>query len=330
MREAVGTFQDSAGPACESDTLAGVRGAGRHDDRLAPSAWMLYRLARWARRRSVLHTSVDLPRTTDVAKYRTWRRLELERQLHDHFDVARVAGRVVLDFGCGTGELCAVLARHQPGRLIGMDKSVEATARAVSNAIQKDALRGCAIEFICNDDQDRLPLDDASVDLICCFDVLEHIPDVACVLGEWRRILRRCGRVWIWWSPWRGPYGHHLESLMPLPWVHLICGERSLFAACARLYDDPAFVPRWWDRDPATGLKTHNKWQTTESFHPFLNRLTRPTFDRLACSAGFSVSRRETHGFSGSWPRRATRTLLPVPWLGECFVSFYVYELRPA
>jgi hypothetical protein len=109
-----------------------------------------------------------------------------------------------------------------------------------------------------------------------------------------------------------------------------VCAEGSVFAACARIYDDESFVPRWWDCDPSTGLKKANKWRDTRSFYPFLNRLTRPVFERLARSAGFFVTRREAHGFSGSATRRATRVLLPIPWLGECFVSFFIYELSPA
>ena len=50
-------------------------------------------------------------------------------------------------------------------------------------------------------------------------------------------------------------------------------------------------------------------------------------FERLVREAGLSITRRETHGFSGSNVRKATRILLPLPILGECFVSYYVFEL---
>ena len=290
-------------------------------------AWLMYRAARWARHRSAVHAPADLERTTKESSYRAWRRHELARQLTDHFDVSWIRNRDVVDFGCGTGELCTLLAANSPKTLVGVDKCVDAINRALAATSRSEASGSCRLKFICNEWRDRLQLEDESVDVICCFDVVEHLPDASAIAREWRRILRPHGRVWIWWSPWRAPYGHHLESLIPLPWVHLLFSEQTLFAACAMLYDDPDFVPRMWDRDPATGQKKPNKWQHAQSFYPFLNRLTRRGFERIIRKAGLAITRCETHGFNGSRQRKTARMLLPIPLLGECFVSYYIYEL---
>lgn len=282
------------------------------------TARALYHAARLAQRRSVVHTDSDLKRTTGEQVYRAWRMRELHGQLHDGFDVARIAGRDVLDFGCGTGELCTLLGACQPRSLCGLDKSADAI---------RQATRAGQATFICNEAHEEIPLATCSVDLICCFDVVEHIPDMASVASEWQRVLRPGGAVWIWWSPWRGPYGHHLESLIPLPWIHLLVPERVMFSACADLYDARDYVPRKWDIDPATGKKKPNKWRGTRSFYPFLNRLTRRRFERIVRAAGLEISCRRRFGFSGSTVRRATRALLPVPLLGECVTSFFTYEL---
>lgn len=286
------------------------------------TARALYHAARLARRRSAVHTDSDLKRTTGEQAYRAWRMRELHGQLHDRFDVSRIAGRDVLDFGCGTGELCTLLADCQPRSLCGVDKSANAIRQATTTQSEADQPT-----FICNEAHEEIPLATGSIDLICCFDVVEHIPDMAAVAAEWRRVLRPSGTVWIWWSPWRGPFGHHLESLIPLPWVHLLMPERVMFSACADLYDAPDYVPRKWDIDPATGKKKPNKWRTTQSFYPFLNRLTRRGFERIVRSTGLQVSCRRRFGFSGSTARRATRALLPLPFLGECVTSFFTYEL---
>ena len=290
-------------------------------------AWLLYHGARWAQRRSSLHTPADRNRTTDEENYRVWRRSELQCQLVEYFETASIAGRDVLDFGCGTGELCTLLRSYAPKSLLGIDKSDDAITRAAATTSTATAHESCQPRFLCNERHGCLPIGTDSVDLICCFDVLEHIPDIRAIAGEWRRVLRSRGRVWIWWSPWRGPYGHHIESLMPLPWVHLLFPPRAIFEACARLYDDPDFVPRKWDVDPATGKKKPNKWRNTQSFYPFLNRLTRGRFERVVREAGLIITRHETLGFSGSAARKATRVLLPVPQIGECFASFCIYEL---
>lgn len=313
--------------ACGGGGLAASDGLGDSAEPLGVS--LLYRLARTARRRSSVHSPADLPRTTEEGKYRSWRSQELRRQLTEHFDTGLVEARDVLDFGCGTGELCTCLAEYGPSSLVGVDKSPDRirTAAAITEAT---ASRQGRPKFFCNERDQALPLEEGSLDLICCFDVVEHIPQPQAVAREWRRVLRPGGRIWIWWSPWRGPFGHHLESLIPLPWVHLVLPPRLLFSACARLYDDPDFVPRLWDRDPISGEKKANKWRHTRSFSPFLNKLTRCQFERSVRAAGLIVTRRETHGFSGSGLRRATRLLLPVPFLGECLTSYYIYELTKA
>ena len=295
-----------------------------------PHVWFLYHVARLARRRSHVHHPDDIKRTTDVDHYRNWRTRELQDQLTQHFDTDRIAGLNVVDFGCGTGELCMLLAEHRPTRITGVDISKRAIERARSSAVRQD-LRHAAnpdcVRFIQSQPGEPLAIESESVELICCFDALEHLADVPSVLDEWYRMLQPGGRVWIWWSPWRGPFGHHMESLIPLPWAHLVFSERTMFRACASLYDAPDFVPRLWDRDPETGEKKPNKWRHQQRFHPFLNRLTRRAFDGYVRKAGLTIARRETHGFGGSPLRRATRCLIPVPALGECFVSFFVYEL---
>ncbi len=289
------------------------------------AARSLYHLARFARRLSAVHQEGDLRRTTDKKQYRTWRNRELEQQLTLHFDARAIVGKDVLDFGCGTGELCQIMASLGPRSLTGMDQSAEAIRRA-----SESCCLGATIEpvaFVCNENEPSIPISDESVDLICCFDVVEHLSCPNAVLSEWHRVLRPGGRVWVWWSAWRGPFGHHLESLLPLPWIHLCCAERTIFQACAALYDHPDFVPRHWDLDPTTGVKKPNKWLTTTRFYPFLNKLTRKKFEDYVRCAGLNITRREIHGFRGSRLRRATRALLPIPIVGDCVTSFYVYEL---
>ncbi|MGB2986572.1 MAG: methyltransferase domain-containing protein [Phycisphaerae bacterium] len=290
-------------------------------------ARLLCHIARWAQRRSVFHNAAGLERTIHEANYRAWRYRELGQQLTSYFDVTEIEGKDVLDFGCGTGEMCTLLSAYKPRSLIGVDKSTDAIDRATILANASKVLDSCHHRFACNGRQEPLPLESESVDLVCCFDVIEHIPDMHAMTREWWRVMRHGARLWVWWSPWRGPYGHHFESLMPMPWIHLLFPERTLFAACAKLYEDPDFVPRMWDRDPITGAKKPNKWRNTHTFYPVLNQLTRRKFEQIVQEAGLTIARHETYGFRGSRSRRATRVLLPIPWLGECFVSFYVYEL---
>lgn len=296
--------------------------------RLGLDGWLLFQAARRVSGRSALHRGDGLQRTTDARAYDRWRAQSLRRQLTSHFQPARLRGADVLDFGCGNGDLSLILAAEFGCRsVVGIDLKAKAVAKAEEKRAHLTAQARDTLRFVTATDDRRIELADESVDLICCFDVVEHTPHPTETAAQWRRVLRPGGEVWVWWSPWRGPYGHHVESLIPLPWIHLVLRPRTVFTACAELYDAPDFVPRIWDTDPTTGRKRPNKWRTMTTYEPFLNRLTRRQFERAVRAQRLAIAHRETHGFSGSCKARATQALTRLPVLGECFVSFYVYRL---
>jgi 2-polyprenyl-6-hydroxyphenyl methylase/3-demethylubiquinone-9 3-methyltransferase len=98
-----------------------------------------------------------------------------------------LAGQTVADIGCGGGLLAEELARLGAS-VIGVDPSAPSlrTARAHARAA------GLAIDYR-RGSGERLPVPDASADIACCVDVLEHVSDVAAVLRETTRILKPGG-----------------------------------------------------------------------------------------------------------------------------------------
>jgi 2-polyprenyl-6-hydroxyphenyl methylase/3-demethylubiquinone-9 3-methyltransferase len=95
-------------------------------------------------------------------------------------------GQRVLDFGCGAGRFVAAL-RAAGADPVGVEIAEAALERARRNAAGAD-LR--AIE-----PDGSLPLEHASVDLVWCSEVLEHVADTAHALLEARRVLRPGGRL---------------------------------------------------------------------------------------------------------------------------------------
>jgi 2-polyprenyl-6-hydroxyphenyl methylase/3-demethylubiquinone-9 3-methyltransferase len=97
------------------------------------------------------------------------------------------AGKTVVDIGCGGGLLAEELARLG-ANVIGVDPSAPSlrTARGHAQAA------GLAIDYRLGSGE-RLPLPDASADIACCADVLEHVRDVRAVLRETARILKPGG-----------------------------------------------------------------------------------------------------------------------------------------
>lgn len=117
-------------------------------------------------------------------------------------DVAGAApqGGVVLDAGCGTGQLAALVATCRPDvRVRGIDLEpamVEvATARARRTGVAE------RVEFTVAD-LAHTPLPDASVDLVVSTASLHHWTDVPAVVSELQQVLRPGGRLWIYDMRW--------------------------------------------------------------------------------------------------------------------------------
>ncbi len=163
------------------------------------------------------------------------------------------------------------------------------------------------------------------MDVIVCFDVMEHVMEYEAIVREWARILAPGGLVLIWWSVWWHPYGHHLHTLIPLPWVHLMMSDESLFRVCARIYDTPQFQPRIWHFDEG-GSRKSNPYKGRKSFDD-LNKLTIRRFDQTVIGAGLQLRRKQINSFGGSTLPGLKRFLAHSHW-PDFFCSSAVYELE--
>ena len=282
----------------------------------------IYRLSLRQLRRRQFAAPEELQRSEDADAYHEWRCSELRGQLHNHFDVAALKDKDILDFGCGGGALSFVLKRLGARRVIG----TEINDRQLTQARQRlERSPTPGVTFHLDENPAHVALPDESFDTICCFDVVEHLRHPKAILTEWRRLLRPGGQVWIWWCPWRHPFGHHLMSVIPLPWVHLLVPERALCRVAERVYNDPTYVPRMWDLDPETGQKQPDKWRESTFSEGWLNKLSLAEFKRLARQAHFGV-RVRTYGF-GTARKGYRAALARLPYVGEYLTSYYAITL---
>jgi 2-polyprenyl-6-hydroxyphenyl methylase / 3-demethylubiquinone-9 3-methyltransferase len=97
------------------------------------------------------------------------------------------SGKTVVDIGCGGGLFAEEFVRLG-AQVIGVDPSAASLATARSHA----AAAGLRIDYR-EGSGERLPLGDASVDIACCVDVLEHVTDLDTVISETARVLRPGG-----------------------------------------------------------------------------------------------------------------------------------------
>lgn len=268
-------------------------------------------------------------RTVDYGAYDDWRSSSLAGSFAAFSDT-HIDGKDVLDFGCGDGQLSLFLAhRKQPKRIVGVDLVRQSIERARASLLASPVDGPTDVSFVLGSTE-GLPVPDQSFDTLLAFDCLEHVMSPAPILRDWFRVLRPGGSCLIEWFPFKGPWGPHMESLIPIPWAHVVFGERAMFRAAEMIYDRSDFVPRHWDLD-ADGRKKPNKWRAWSSFkeQAYVNELGLLAFRHMAADAGFEISRMDHHSFGGSRLRRGLgQSLMKLPFVGEFFVSFVHVELR--
>ena len=99
-----------------------------------------------------------------------------------------IAGKTVLDFGCGSGYGTARIAEYC-AKVVGIDISADAVAYA------KDKYRRGNLDYVAVPpvEEKALPFPDASFDVVLSFQVIEHVRDVNAYLSEIRRVLKPGG-----------------------------------------------------------------------------------------------------------------------------------------
>jgi ubiquinone/menaquinone biosynthesis C-methylase UbiE len=135
--------------------------------------------------------------------------IDAEHQARYRFAAPLVAGKRVLDAGCGVGWGSKLLLEAGAASVVGLDIADE--------AIEDARRRAPECEFVQGDLQD-LPLDDAEFDVVVCFEALEHVADTSKALDELVRVLRT-GGVLLVSSPnpevYPGGNEFHLHELTP-------------------------------------------------------------------------------------------------------------------
>jgi 2-polyprenyl-6-hydroxyphenyl methylase / 3-demethylubiquinone-9 3-methyltransferase len=96
-------------------------------------------------------------------------------------------GRTVVDIGCGGGLFAEEWAR-MGAHVVGVDPS----ASSLDTARRHAAAAALSIDYR-HGSGETLPVEESSVDIACCVDVLEHVNDLDRVIAETSRVLRSGG-----------------------------------------------------------------------------------------------------------------------------------------
>jgi SAM-dependent methyltransferase len=203
----------------------------------------------------------------------------------------QVSGKVVLDFGCGTGEEAVEVAQHGAAKIIGLDIREEVLTRARLTAQKAGVADRCVFSTQPGE----------KVDVILSLDGFEHYADPEAVLKTMRRLVKDGGRVLISFGPaWFHPYGGHQFSVFP--WAHLLFTERALI--------------RWRSDIESDGATRFNE------VGGGLNQMTIRRFEKLIAASDFDVEAFE------AVPIRAVRRFWN-RWTREFFTSVVRATLIP-
>jgi ubiquinone/menaquinone biosynthesis C-methylase UbiE len=110
------------------------------------------------------------------------------------------AGASVVDLGCGEGRQALELAKRFGCAVLGIDpvaRQIELCNERLAAEAERDPGLRERVRFELAS-AESLPLDDASVDLIWCREVLYVIPAIEAALAECRRVLRPGGQMLVY------------------------------------------------------------------------------------------------------------------------------------
>jgi len=114
--------------------------------------------------------------------------IELEHVHRYVYSMPFVEGKDVLDIACGEGYGSALLAR-KAATVVGIDIDDESISNAQESYSAQSSLRFSIGSLL------SIPVPDSSIDVITCFESIEHVTDHDQVMNEFKRILKPDGML---------------------------------------------------------------------------------------------------------------------------------------
>jgi SAM-dependent methyltransferase len=226
------------------------------------------RLGFWALESLAKNPVIETPGPHALKEDVTGGSAKLEKYFgHDIW--ARLASRVVLDFGCGEGKEAIAAALHGAKRVYGID------IRDVSLEIAQKSSRGHGVHdkciFLNGISQDSLLREiSGKVDVAYSLDSFEHFSEPRQILDQLYSLLAPGGELYVSFGPpWKHPFGCHMFFFNSLPWMHFVFSEETIMAVRARYRKDGA--------------------KRFEDVEGGLNQMTVERFIRLAEDSNFRI-----------------------------------------
>ena len=171
-----------------------------------------------------------------------------------------VAGRLVLDVGCGMGRFADVVSRWG-GQVVGVDLSLAVEAAHAN-------LGGRGNVRIMQADLFRLPFQPGTFDTVYSIGVLHHTPDCEKAFRQLVPFVRPGGRLCVWVYGTMGPWDRfarlyrRVTVRMPRRLLHALCHAAVPWYYLCRL---PLVGPLLWTLFPIS-LHPNPDWRVLDTF----------------------------------------------------------------
>lgn len=132
-----------------------------------------------------------------------------------------IAGKRVIDFGCGLGYQAVGYALAGAESVVGVEINEDLAQRAIGRVEQYGLADKVRIE--------RALTAEIKGDMIVSLNSFEHFIEPEAILSQLKRSLAPGGRIYInFGPPWYAPTGAHMSFFCKVPWIQLLFSERTI------------------------------------------------------------------------------------------------------
>lgn len=135
-----------------------------------------------------------------------------------------IAGKRVIDFGCGRGYQAVAYALAGAKSVVGVEINAELGQLSAARVAQHGLADKVKIE--------RELTDEIKGDMIVSLNSFEHFVEPEMILARLRNSLAPGGKIYInFGPPWYAPTGAHMGFFCKVPWIQLLFSERTILEA---------------------------------------------------------------------------------------------------
>jgi SAM-dependent methyltransferase len=259
---------------------------------------------------------------SDYANHFEWQYHSSEK-LVSSFPDWNVAGKEVLEIGCGTGGRASYIAAAGAKRVVGIDINAEeiAIANRLRDTLHPELANRLTYE-VSNEDQ---TLDLGTFDVCLLIDCLEHVVSPPAIMRLAYNYTRPGGKCY---ASCYGYYHHRGSHTGLMPFVNVLFSDEQILNYIRRQVSRPGYVPHRFDSDPPI-----ERWRGIYDFRDrpgeHLNMITLREMKMLVKYSIFQYAEKKVIGFGNSYCYlKLFDWLRHVPLIQEMYHSYAVLEFR--